>query len=434
MSVGGPPGRPALLSLLLVAAMPFSCSAIPIDEARTQLLMREKMMQLGGQLVLTEQEELANGRLMALKKAEVAQAVKSQNFPPSMHFFQAKHLIEKSEVFNLLKKMPKGAALHVHDFGILSMNWLVKNVTYRPHCHFCITPKGALKFKFAYPTPPTPMPAECSEWVLLEKYRKEMQNVTEFDNGLLKNFTLMTENPDVDYANQNIVWSKFQTIFFTISGLVHYAPVFRDYVFQALEEFYQDNVFYLELRAMLFPVYELNGTIHSQEWSVRTYREVASLFAKEHPGFIGIKLIYSDHRIKNVSFIVKSVQTAVMLRAMFPRMVSGFDLVTTVHDEAVGREDTGHSLYDYREALMIPTLHGVKLPYFFHAGETGLSYDFYEAFMGIGGMAADLRTLKQLAMNSIKFSTLLDIDKKAAMKTWEERWNMFVADLARRPK
>ncbi|XP_025317390.1 adenosine deaminase 2 isoform X2 [Canis lupus baileyi] len=515
MSVGGPSGRPALLSLLLMVATSVFCSTMSIDEARTQLLMRERMMQLGGQLVLTQQEELANERLMALKKAEVAQAMKTHQFPPSMHFFQAKNLIEKSEVFNILKKMPKGAALHIHDFSILSMNWLVKNVTYRPHCHFCITPRGALKFKFAYPAPPTPMPAECSEWVLLEKYRKELQNVTEFDNRLLKNFTLMTENPEVAYANQAIVWSKFQSIFFTISGLVYYAPVFRDYVFQALEEFYQDNVLYLELRAMLFPVYELNGTVHSREWSVRTYREVAYMFAKKHPGFIGIKLIYTDHRFKNVSFIMKSVQTAMALRTMFPRMVAGFDLV--------GHEDTGYSLFDYKEALMIPTLHGVKLPYFFHAGETdwlgtsidrnlldalilnstrighgfaltkhpavwadsrkknipievcpisnqvlklvsdlrnhpaavlmatgypmvissddpaifgakGLSYDFYEAFMGIGGMEADLRTLKQLAMNSIKFSTLLDIDKKAAMKTWEERWDKFVADLARWPK
>lgn len=72
-----------------------------------------------------------------------------------------------------------GAALHVHDFSILRMDWLVKNVTYRPHCHFCVTHHGALKFRFAHPTPPTA--AECSEWVLLEKYRQELQNVTEFD-------------------------------------------------------------------------------------------------------------------------------------------------------------------------------------------------------------------------------------------------------------
>ncbi|XP_066237225.1 adenosine deaminase 2 isoform X1 [Saccopteryx leptura] len=513
MLVVGASGQPALFSLLPVVVISFLCSAISIDEERKQLVMRENMMQLGGQLVLKKEEELANKRLMVLKRAEMKQAVKTQKFPPSMHFFQAKDLIEKSEVFNILKKMPKGAALHIHDFGILHMDWLVKNVTYRPHCHFCLTQKGALMFKFAHPTPPTP--AGCSEWVLLQDYRKKLQNLTEFDNSLLKNFTLMTENPEVTYTNQDIVWSKFQTIFFTISGLILYAPVFRDYIFEALEEFYQDNVFYLELRAMLSPVYELNGTTHTQEWSVRTYKEVACMFAKKHPGFIGLKIIYSDNRLKNVSLITKSIRTAMKLQTKFPGTVAGFDLV--------GREDTGYSLAYYREALMIPASQGFKLPYFFHAGETdwqgtsvdrnlldalilnstrighgfaltkhpavwtdswkkdipievcpisnqvlklvsdlrthpasvlmatghpmvissddpavfgakGLSYDFYEAFMGIGGMTADLRTLKQLAINSIKYSALFDTEKKAAMETWEKSWNNFVADLAKRPK
>lgn len=47
---------------------------------------------------------------------------------------------------------------------------------------------------------------------------------------------------------------------------------------------------------ILLQVYELNGTVHDQEWSVRTFEEVAQMFVKEHPGFIGIKIIYSVHR------------------------------------------------------------------------------------------------------------------------------------------
>ena len=36
-------------------------------------------------------------------------------------------------------------------------------------------------------------------------------------------------------------------------------------------------------------------------------------------------------------------------------------------------------------------------------GSTGMSYDYYEAFMGLGGAWANLATLKKLASDSIRY-------------------------------
>uniref|UniRef100_A0A2K5NX67 Adenosine deaminase 2 n=1 Tax=Cercocebus atys TaxID=9531 RepID=A0A2K5NX67_CERAT len=493
MLVDGPSEWPALRFLLLAVAMSFFRSALSIDEAH--LLLKEKMMRLGGPLVLTTKEEQANERLMTLKIAEMKEVMKTLIFPPSMHFFQAKHLIERSQVFNILRMMPKGAALHLHDTGIVTMDWLVRNVTYRPHCYICFTSKGIMQFRFAHPTPRTS--EKCSKWILLEDYRKRVQNITEFDDSLLRNFTLVTQHPEVIYTNQNVVWSRFQTIFFTISGLIRYAPVFRDYVFRSMQEFYEDNVLYMEIRARLLPVYELSGEHHDEEWSVKTYQEVAQKFVETHPEFIGIKIIYSDDRSKDVTVIAESIRTAMGLRTKFPTVVAGFDLVTHAVNRRVealrcearaggGSDWQGTSIdKNILDALMLNTTrigHGFALskhpaarayswekdipievcpisnqvlklvsdlrnhpvaalmaighpmvissddPAMF--GAKGLSYDFYEAFMGIGGMKADLRTLKQLAMNSIRYSTLLEMEKNTFMEIWKKRWDKFIADVA----
>ncbi|KAK7077969.1 cat eye syndrome chromosome region, candidate 1, partial [Halocaridina rubra] len=55
-----------------------------------------------------------------------------------------------------------------------------------------------------------------------------------------------------------------------------------------------------------------------------------------------------------------------------------------------------------------------------------LSHDFYQAFMVLGGGKADLRFLKQLALNSIKYSTLDEYGKSQLMRLWEKRWQDFI--------
>ena len=73
-------------------------------------------------------------------------------------------------------------------------------------------------------------------------------------SSLVRNLTLFTEDPEAAYPSQESVWARFDDAFLAISGLVTYAPVFRDYLYQSLEEFYGDNVMYLEIRSGLSKV------------------------------------------------------------------------------------------------------------------------------------------------------------------------------------
>lgn len=57
---------------------------------------------------------------------------------------------------------------------------------------------------------------------------------------------------------------------------------------------------------------------------------------------------------------------------------------------------------------------------------TPLSHDFYYAFMAIASAQADLRFLKKLALNSIKYSSMSDKEKKEGQWKWQTAWNEFI--------
>ncbi|XP_016366898.1 adenosine deaminase CECR1-A-like isoform X1 [Sinocyclocheilus rhinocerous] len=480
-----------------------SCTCGPDPRKREALIRLEASRRTGGNITLNEREKLLDRKLQKLKQHDM----EAGHFPPSMHFFKAKRFIDQSPVFSLLQKMPKGAALHVHDFAMVGVDWLVKNVTYRENCYVCFTYEQTVQFIFSSGQPASR--PRCSSWTLLRSLREMIKNSTDLDNSFNRNLTLFTEDPDRAYPSQEIVWQRFEQAFLVAYGLVTYAPVFKDYLYEGLRQFYEDNIMYVEIRALLPATYELDGRLNNKDWSMRACQDVVKRFTANFPDFLGARVIFTIHRGINATEAVKSVEEAMTLHRDFPDIMAGFDFV--------GQEDLGRPLWYFKDALSLPEDRGVNLPYFFHAGETdsqgtdvdqnlmdallfnttrighgfalarhpvvkelsrkmdvpievcpisnqvlklvsdlrdhpvavlmaeghpvvissddpalfgatALSHDFYEVFMGFGGMSFNLGTLKELVINSLRYSSLPSQTKKKAIEVLLVKWDKFVLE------
>lgn len=76
-------------------------------------MRQEVSRQTGGRMILTAGEQKLDVYLHQLKEKEMSAA----QFPPAIHFFKAKPLIQKSSIFKLLQKMPKGEFTSMNEQG-----------------------------------------------------------------------------------------------------------------------------------------------------------------------------------------------------------------------------------------------------------------------------------------------------------------------------
>lgn len=181
---------------------------------------------------------------------------------------EVRNNIEKSKVFKIIKMMPKGAVLHTHDLALVSEEWIYNNVTYRDNLYICNeTEKIMLKF---FNTP-----SDDCNWQLLKDLRNNKTIVNDINLRVRRELSMITENPDIVYSDNNYAWIKFLRIHTLLQSLLTYRPVFQDHFYQALQELYDDNVLYLEFRSTLPTLYELNGTQYKMMDVLRIYNEVA---------------------------------------------------------------------------------------------------------------------------------------------------------------
>lgn len=347
-----PTMRPLLILFSLVVYA--SCDTKDYKNKRNKLIRDEFHLTLGAKLNLTDKEEVVNKCIMRHKNKELDYAFQHpEYFNLSHHYFSYKKSIRKSKVYKILKDMPKGAALHVHDMAILGPDYLMK-ITYMDHLYVCFGDSLRLKFSNTVPS------EVCSgQWQLMKDARKSSKNVTKFNQELRKHFTLVVDNPDIVYPSITETWNTFMKYFMTVAPMLSYRPVWEQYFYDALKKFREDNIMYVEVRSVLPTLYELDGTVYDQLITAMAYRKSISRFLDDYPDFVGAKLIFAPSRKVNTSTVEEYLKVAKRIKGDMPYYFAGFDLV--------GQEDKGNPLVDFVPQLLNAS---DELSYFFHAGET----------------------------------------------------------------
>src|SRR5687768_4219086 len=156
------------------------------QEARAQLIERERARRLGASLLLTPEEESANRRLMALKQQELERT--RAYFPPAHTFLaeKTKQVIANSPILDVMRRLPKGGILHAHGSAMGDYRWLVTHATYRPDCYMYVGPgttplRGSLRVADQSPG---------DGWHLVSELRAAARDAKAFDEEIYRSITL----------------------------------------------------------------------------------------------------------------------------------------------------------------------------------------------------------------------------------------------------
>lgn len=273
-------------------------------------------------------------------------------------FLLEKPTYEKSALFKMLQRMPKGAVLHTHGIASGNFTELARRIkasegkvwTYigedkRGPPHFLPTNT----FKAQTQSPGT-------EWV-----RADLMHADE----IYKQLTLPAGLENVE-AN----WSEFLACWDRVNGLARCCDFYygeNGFLWHILEDQWRTGVWYIEIKEALFSQYfRYDGTTLSDDEWLTAFRDTVDRFKASHPGFIGARAVPVFLKILSEEDARKAFQRSVVLKTKFPDYVAGFDIA--------GPEDAPNSVMFAKvlEEERARDADAAKLPLFPHAGETNI--------------------------------------------------------------
>lgn len=310
---------------------------------------------------------------------------------PGMMFSLAKERMEKSKLWKIVRKMPKGALLHCHFEAMVELEWLIDEMfatkdVYLKSEKSLDTPAAREKVPFTIHVPQNEEErvqvathlSKASLWS--EGYRPdslvELKETAEsFPDGGKAGFIdwmklrcRITHRESVSHHDgPNAIWRKFMSCFAIVRPFTFHPPIFRKYTRKILEQLHADGVEWVDIRALFFAP-ALGRPLSAALNHFKIMKEEVEAFksAPEGKGFWGVRAIWTIFRGLDKKQIIEGMKACIEVKKAFPDMLSGFDFV--------GQEDLGRPLQD-----LVPEIfwfrkrcaeEGLNIPFFFHAGET----------------------------------------------------------------
>lgn len=306
---------------------------------------------------------------------------------PGVMFHHAKGRMEKTNLWKIVEKMPKGSLLHAHLDAMFDVDFLIDQAFSTPGIHMSaphplLTPKdyeiAPVVFQFSSQDAPNDQPAiwsagyKPSSWIPIRQAASSYPKGGEagFREWLRSRCMLMPEHSYYHYHGVDAIWAIFMRTFPVINSILMYEPIFRACFRRLLGQLAVDGIRYVEFRISFLFEFRREGhdaPENGYEAFCRIVEEEVEKFKATEEGkrFYEVRIIWTTLRRLNNKDIVDSMKHCIATKQAFPDLICGFDLV--------GQEDLGRPLVD-----LVPLLfwfrkqcaeEEVDIPFFFHAGE-----------------------------------------------------------------
>ena len=307
---------------------------------------------------------------------------------PGMMFSMAKERMERSKLWRIVRRMPKGALLHCHLGAMGDLNYLFQEALKEEG--MCISSdiaitteeeKATANLRFRYlPKPPADTPSLWSEryephsWIPLPVAAFTYSSAypdSDFVTMLRSRVSFSPETALSHHLGITDIWRQFASFFPIMDSLTRYEPIFRKFIRRMLSQLNDDGVRWVDIRSDFISPFTRTGAAEPEEGQEAIFaalsEEIEAFKASEEgKGFWGARMIWTAIRSFPTRSIVEDMKECIRIKQLFPDLVCGYDFV--------GQEELGRPLADlvpeifwFRKRCMEE---GVDIPFFFHAGET----------------------------------------------------------------